>query len=157
MLSRIITFSSFTEHTSPIFKSLKFVNIFDTVKLIISFFMYTLNKQLLPSVFLLEMSIIATPGWLPNPRLHCKLLAQTIEYLVLNSKARKLGILLMSHSNLVALHCSKGNSKISKSVNVDQLIALPYYIFLCVHACVCGVPSCPTDPINTPFNYITLN
>ena len=48
---RIITFSSFTEHTSPIFKSLKIVKFFDIVKLITSVFMYKFHRKLLPSIF----------------------------------------------------------------------------------------------------------
>ena len=48
---RIITFSSFTEHTSPIFKSLKIVNFFDIVKRITSVFMYKFHRKLLPSIF----------------------------------------------------------------------------------------------------------
>ena len=48
---RIITFSSFTEHTSPIFKSLKIVKFFDIVKLITSVFMYKFYRKLLPSIF----------------------------------------------------------------------------------------------------------
>ena len=48
---RIITFSSFTEHTSPIFKSLNIVKCFDIVKLITSVFMYKFHRKLLPSIF----------------------------------------------------------------------------------------------------------
>ena len=48
---RIITFSSFTEHTSPILKSLKIVKYFDIVKLITSVFMYKFHRKLLPSIF----------------------------------------------------------------------------------------------------------
>ena len=48
---RIITFASFKEHSSPIFKSLKIIKFLDLVKFITAVFMYKFHKQLLPSVF----------------------------------------------------------------------------------------------------------
>ena len=49
--ARIITSSSFFEHTSPIFKSLKIVKFFDLIKFTTSVFMYKFNKNLLPPIF----------------------------------------------------------------------------------------------------------
>ena len=48
---RIISFSSFLEHSSPIFKSFKIIKFFDLVKFITAVFMYKFHNQLLPSVF----------------------------------------------------------------------------------------------------------
>ena len=48
---RIITFSSFLEHISPFFKSLKTMKSFDLVRFILSDFMYKFHKHLLTSVF----------------------------------------------------------------------------------------------------------
>ena len=48
---RIITFSSFFEHTSPLFKSLKIINFSDLVQFVTSVFMFKYHKQLLPSIF----------------------------------------------------------------------------------------------------------
>ena len=48
---RIITFSKFDEHSSPLFKQLNFVKIFDLVTFKISTFMYKYNNKSLPSVF----------------------------------------------------------------------------------------------------------
>ena len=131
MLSVEITFSTFTEHTSPIFKSLIIVKFFDIVKLITSVFMYKFHRILLPSIF----SNFFTPVrnvHSYNTRLASKssfaLPSARTNYRIFSLKFRpkaqkKLGILSTSHSNLVA-------------------------------SCV---PACLTDPIITPFNYITLN
>ena len=48
---RIITFSKFDEHSSPLFKQLSFVKIFDLVTFKISTFTYKYNNNLLPCVF----------------------------------------------------------------------------------------------------------
>ena len=49
---RIITFSSFDQHSSPLFKYLNIIKFFDLVKLHISIFLYKfLNNQLYPLVF----------------------------------------------------------------------------------------------------------
>ena len=69
--------------------------------------------ELIPSVFsnnlpLLEVSIVITLDWFPNPCLHYHRLAQTIEYLVQKSKAQKL---TTNHSNLVASQYEKKPQK----------------------------------------------
>ena len=48
---RIITFSSFDQHSSPLFKYLNIIKFFDLVKLHISIFMYKFHNNQLPSVF----------------------------------------------------------------------------------------------------------
>ena len=48
---RIITFSSFSEHTSPLFKDLNVIKLFDEVTFHIAVFMYKFKNQLLPSNF----------------------------------------------------------------------------------------------------------
>ena len=48
---RIITFSSFLEHISPFFKSLKTMKSFDLVRFILSDFMYKFHKHHHTSVF----------------------------------------------------------------------------------------------------------
>ena len=48
---RIITFSRFDHHSSPLFRSLSVIKIFDLVTLQIAIFMYKFNNNLLPSVF----------------------------------------------------------------------------------------------------------
>ena len=48
---RIITFSKFDEHSSPIFKSLNIIKLFDLVTLSIAIFMFKFKKKLLPSIF----------------------------------------------------------------------------------------------------------
>ena len=107
-------------------KSLKIVKLFDIVKILTSGFMYKLHMELIPSVFsnnspLLEVSIVITLDWFPNPCLHYHRLAQTIKYLVQKSKAQKL---TTNHSNLVASQYEKKTSKISLSANIEQLIPL---------------------------------
>ena len=47
---RIITFSKFDEHSSPIFKSLNIIKLFDLVTLSIAIFMFKFKKKLLPSI-----------------------------------------------------------------------------------------------------------
>ena len=47
----IITFSKFDEHSSPIFKSLNIIKLFDLVTLSIAIFMFKFKKKLLPSIF----------------------------------------------------------------------------------------------------------
>lgn len=48
---RIITFSSFDHHSSPLFKSLEIIKFHDLVSLHISIFMYKFHNHLLPSIF----------------------------------------------------------------------------------------------------------
>ena len=48
---RIITFTSFTEHSSPLFKDLNIVKLSDIITLQLAVFMYKFHNQLLPSVF----------------------------------------------------------------------------------------------------------
>ena len=48
---RIITFSSFSDHTSPLFKDLNVIKLFDEVTFHIAVFMYKFKNQLLPSNF----------------------------------------------------------------------------------------------------------
>ena len=48
---RIITFSSFTEHSSPLFKDLNIAKLSDIITLQLAVFMYKFHNQLLPSVF----------------------------------------------------------------------------------------------------------
>ena len=48
---RIMTFSKFDEHSSPLFKSLNIIKLFDLVTLYISVFMYKFHNGLLPSAF----------------------------------------------------------------------------------------------------------
>ena len=48
---RIITFSSFTEHSSPLFKGLNVLKLSDIIALQLAVFMYKFHNQLLPSVF----------------------------------------------------------------------------------------------------------
>ena len=48
---RIITSSSFTEHSSPLFKHLNIVKLSDIITLQLAVFMYKFHNQLLPSVF----------------------------------------------------------------------------------------------------------
>ena len=47
----MITFSSFDQHSSPLFKSLEIFNFFDLVTFLIAIFMYKFHNQLLPSAF----------------------------------------------------------------------------------------------------------
>jgi hypothetical protein len=48
---RIMTFSKFDDHTSPIFKSLKVIKLCDLVTLHIAVFMFKFHNQMLPSAF----------------------------------------------------------------------------------------------------------
>ena len=48
---RIITFSGFSEHTSPLFKDLNVIKLFDEVTVHIAVFMYKFKNQLLPTNF----------------------------------------------------------------------------------------------------------
>ena len=48
---RIITFSKFDEHSSPIFKSLNIIKLFNLVTLSTAIFMFKFKKKLLPSIF----------------------------------------------------------------------------------------------------------
>ena len=48
---RIITFSKFYEHTSPIFKRLKLIKLNDLLYLYTAVFMYKFHRKLLPSTF----------------------------------------------------------------------------------------------------------
>ena len=47
----MITFSSFDQHSSPLFKSLEIINCFGLVIFLIAIFMYKFLNQLLPSAF----------------------------------------------------------------------------------------------------------
>ena len=48
---RIINFSSFSDHTSPLFKDLNVIKLFDEVTFHIAVFMYKFKNQLPPSNF----------------------------------------------------------------------------------------------------------
>ena len=48
---RIITFSGFFEHTSPLFKDLNVIKLFDEVTVHIAVFVYKFKNQLLPTNF----------------------------------------------------------------------------------------------------------
>ena len=48
---RLITFSKFDEHSSPLFKLLNIIKLHDLVTLHIAIFMFKFHNQLLPSVF----------------------------------------------------------------------------------------------------------
>ena len=47
---RLITFSRFDEHSSPLFKSLEIIKFLDLVTFHLAIFMYKYHNQLLPSV-----------------------------------------------------------------------------------------------------------
>ena len=49
---RIITFSRFDEHSSPLFKSLKIIKFLDLETFYLAIFMYKYHNQLLPPVFI---------------------------------------------------------------------------------------------------------
>jgi hypothetical protein len=57
---RIITNSSFQEHTSPIFKDLNFMTLCDLVSFQIALFMYKFYNQLLPPIFTNFFSTVAS-------------------------------------------------------------------------------------------------
>ena len=46
-----MTFSSFTEHSSPLFEDLDFIKLCDIITLQLAVFMYKFHYQLLPSIF----------------------------------------------------------------------------------------------------------
>ena len=48
---RIITFSSYNEHSSPLFKDLNVVKLFDIITFQLAVFMYKFHNNLLPPVF----------------------------------------------------------------------------------------------------------
>ena len=48
---RIITFTSFNDHSSPLFKDLRVVKLFDIIALQLAVFMYKFHNKLLPPVF----------------------------------------------------------------------------------------------------------
>lgn len=48
---RIINFSSYNEHSSPLFKDLNVVKLFDIITFQLAVFMYKFHKKLLPPVF----------------------------------------------------------------------------------------------------------
>ena len=48
---RIITFSHFQDHTSPLYRTLKIIKLFDVIFLHLAIFMHKFNHHLLPSVF----------------------------------------------------------------------------------------------------------
>ena len=48
---RIITFSKFDKHSSPLFKQTKILKLFDLIKIQISLFMYKFHNNRLPTVF----------------------------------------------------------------------------------------------------------
>ena len=48
---RLITFSRFDEHSSPLFKSLEIIKFLDLVAFHLVIFLYKYHNQLLPSVF----------------------------------------------------------------------------------------------------------
>ena len=48
---RVITFSNFDQHSSPLFKALKIVKFPDLVTYLIAIYMYKFHNQLLPGVF----------------------------------------------------------------------------------------------------------
>ena len=48
---RIISFTSFNEHSSPLFKDLRVVKLFDIIALQLAIFMYKFHNKLLPPVF----------------------------------------------------------------------------------------------------------
>ena len=176
---RIITFSSFTEHTSPIFKSLKIVKCFDIVKLITSVFMYKFHRKLLPSIF----SNFFTPVRNVhnyNTRLASKssfvLPSARTNYRIFSLKFQGPKTWNSIDESLKSCSISAFKKKTQKSLyqpilnNLFLFLALTNtpiyptsYIFcVCVRVSVClsvyvCVPACLTDPIITPFNYITLN
>ena len=49
---RVVTFSRFDEHSSPVFKRLQVLNFSDRVTLHITMFMYIYHRRLLPSSYL---------------------------------------------------------------------------------------------------------
>ena len=127
---RIITFSSFTEHTSPIFKSLKIVEFFDIVKLITSVFMYKFHRKLLPSIF----SNFFTPVRNVhnyNTRVASKssfvLPSARTNYRIFSLKFQgpKTWNSIDESFKSCSISASKKNSKISLSANTEQLIPLP--------------------------------
>lgn len=54
---RIITFSSFFEHTGSLFKDLNVIKLFDEVTFHIAVFMYKFKNQLLPNNFKVFFSL----------------------------------------------------------------------------------------------------
>ena len=60
---RIITFSRFNEHSSPLFKSLKIKKFLDLVTFYLAIFMYKYHNKLLPSVFI---SFFTRITWIHN-------------------------------------------------------------------------------------------
>ena len=126
----IITFSSFTEHTSPIFKSLKIVKFFDIVKLITSVFMYKFHRKLLPSIF----SNFFTPvrsAHNYNTRLASKssfvLPSARTNYRIFSLKFQgpKTWNSIDESLKSCSISAFKKNSKISLSANTEQLIPIP--------------------------------
>ena len=66
---RIITFSSYNEHSSPLLKDLNVVKLSDVITFELAVFMYKFRNNLLPSVFdpyliLLGCYIIIIPDYL---------------------------------------------------------------------------------------------
>ena len=69
---RIITFPSFFEHTSPLFKDLNVIKLFDKVTVHTAVFMYKFKNQLLPTNFSVFLtSIIETHNY--NTRLSSRM------------------------------------------------------------------------------------
>ena len=154
---RIITFSSFTEHTSPIFKSLKIVKFFDIVKHITSVFMYEFHRKLLPSIF----SNFSTPVRNVhnyNTRLSSKssfvLPSARTNYRIFSLKFQGLKTWNSIDESLKSCSISVKKKKTQKSLHQPILnnlflflaltntpIYLTSYILLCVCVSVC-VPAC---------------
>ena len=118
---RLITFSRFDEHASPLFKSLEIIKFLELVTFHLAIFMYKYHNQLLPSVFnsfFTKISQIHTY----NTRLGAKQSyylpkeEQIMVYSISDFKVHQYGIPLMKISNY--LHClclkRKWNSTSSK-------------------------------------------
>ena len=87
---RLITFSRFDEHSSPLFKSLEIIKFLDLVTFHLTIFMYKYHNKLLPSV-------------LQNSLIIFQKQEQIMVYSISDFKVLQYGIPLMKISNY--LHC----------------------------------------------------
>ena len=105
---RLITFSRFDEHSSPLFNSLEIIKFLDLVTFHLAIFMYKYHNQLLPSVFnsfslKFRKFIPIIQGLVQNSLIIFQKQEQIMVYSISDFKVHQYGIPLTKISNY--LHC----------------------------------------------------
>ena len=104
---RVMMFSNFDQHSSPLFKALEIVKISDLVTYLIAIHMYKFHNQLLPGVFVSFFTKVDTVHSYNTRHIIYQKLEKIMGNSIFDFKVQKFGMQLMMKAKNCPCRCSR--------------------------------------------------